>query len=123
MMYREEFVTEITKSMGRSEKDLPKAAKGIAELIMKDATNYQLFGAYWWAVKRLMIKHLGVKTWFTKDYMDEITLNRAWHGTELRTISAAIHYQQEQIMITPSHFVLIDGEEESYTLYDEDAGF
>jgi len=122
-MYTNEFVTEITKKMGRSETDLPKAAKGIAELILKDAVNYQLFGPYWWAVKKLMIKHLGVETWFTKDYMDETTYNRAWHDTELRTISAAILYQQEQTMISPSHSVLIDGEEESYTLYDEDAGF
>lgn len=122
-MYSEEFVTEITEHMGKTEKDLPQAGKGLAELILKDKTNYLYFGAYWWAVKKLIMRFYEGDAWFMGGYMDEMTYQRAWHGSELRTISAAVHYQHEQIMKTPSHYVLIDGEEQSYTLFDEDAGF
>jgi len=122
-MYSEEFATEIAKSYGKTEKDLPQAARGLAELILKDKTNYQFFGAYWWAVKELIAQYYKGDAWFMGGYMDSITYDRAWHGTQLRTISAAVHYQHEQIMKTASHYVLIDGEEQSYTLFDEDAGF
>ena len=122
-MYTNEFATEISEKLGKSEGDLPKAARGVAALLLKDARNYQLFGPYWWAVKKLIKKHTILKEWFTGDYMDDMTYQRAWHGTEIKTISAAMFYQQEQIMVTPSHSVIIDGEDQSYTLYDEDAGF
>ena len=122
-MYTNEFANEIALSLGKTEKDLPQATEGIAQLLLKDPTNYLLFGAYWWAVKKMLKKYTNYKEWFTGDYMDEITLNRAWNKTELATMSASLYYQQEQIMRTPSHYVLIDGEEQSYTLYDNDAGF
>lgn len=122
-MYTNEFAEEITKDFGKHEGDLPKAARGVASLLLKDSRNYLLFGPYWWAVKKLIKKHTILKEWFTGDYMDEMTYNRAWHGTELKTISAAMFYQQEQIMISSSHSVIIDGEDQSYTLFDEDAGF
>ena len=122
-MYTQEFATEITKHMGKSKKDLPQAAKLLAELVLKDKTNYLYFGAYWWAVKQLIAKYYEYDAWFKGGYMDMIAYHRAWHGSELKTISAAVHYQQEQIMKTASHFVLVDDIEVSYTLFDEDAGF
>jgi hypothetical protein len=122
-MYTDEFAKEITKYYGKSEKDIKQGAEGIAKLLMKDKTNYYFFGAYWWAVKAMIKKYTDYKEWFTGDYVDRITLSRAWHGSELETMSAAIHYQQEQIMKTPSHSVIVEGEEMPYTLYDEDSGF
>ena len=123
IMFSQEFADEIAKKYGKTEKDLPQAAKGLAALILKDKTNYQYFGAYWWAVKELIAEYYPGKAWFKNGYMDDIAYNRAWHGSQVKTISAAVHYQHEQIMKTPSHFVIINGEDESYTLYDEDAGF
>lgn len=122
-MYTDEFVTQITKDFGKSENDLPQAAIGVSAMLIKDATTYQLFGPYWWAVKKLIKEHTDLQRWFTGDYMDDMTYQRAWHGTMLRTISAAMFYMEQQIAITPSHSVIIDGEDQSYTLYDEDAGF
>jgi len=122
-MYTQEFADEIAKAYGKTEKDLPRAAKGIAEMILKDKTKYLYFGAYWWAVKQLIARFYEYKAWFKGGYMDEIAYHRAWHGTEVKTIAAAVHYQQEQIMKTASHFVIIDDQEVSYTLFDEDAGF
>ncbi len=122
-MYSQEFANEIAKSYGKKEKDLPKAAKGLAELILKDKTNYLYFGAYWWAVKELIAHYYPRKAWFKGGYTDENAYFKAWHGSMLKTISAAIHYQHEQIMKTASHYLIINGEEESYTLFDEDAGF
>ena len=122
-MYSQEFATEIAKAYGKTEKDLSSAAKGFTEFILKDKTNYLYFGAYWWAVKQLIAKYYEYDVWFKGGYMDEVAYHRAWHGSEVKTISAAVHYQLEQIMKTASHFVIIDGEEVSYTLSDEDAGF
>ena len=122
-MYTDEFVTEIVKHYGKTEKDLKSAALGIAEVVRRNAENYYIYGPYWWAVKDLIKKYVHTSEWFTGDYMDYMTLETAWHGTELRTICAAVNYQDEQIMQTPCHSVLINGQECSYTLYDEDAGF
>lgn len=122
-MYSQEFANEIAKGYGKTEKDLPKAAELLAELILKDKTNYLYFGAYWWAIKELIAQYHPGKAWFKGGYMDENAYFKAWHGSQVKTISAAIHYQQEQIMKTASHYLIINGEEESYTLFDEDAGF
>ena len=122
-MYDKEFVTEIAAHFNKNESDLPKAARGVSEMLLKDATKYYMFGPYWWAMKKLLKKHTNLAEWFTGDYMDDMTYQRAWHDTEMRTISAAMYYQQQQIMISPSHSVIIDGVDQSYTLFDEDAGF
>jgi hypothetical protein len=121
-MYTDEFAKEITRSFRKNESDIKKAAEGIAKLLLKDKTNYLLFGPYWWAVKTMIKKYTSYHEWFTGGYMDSVTFHRAWHGTELETMSAAIYYQQEQIMKTSGHSVIVDGEDVSYTLYDEDAG-
>lgn len=123
MMYTNEFANEITKDYGKKEKDLPKAAEMFAKMIRGDKRKYFYFGPYWWAVKKLIKEKTDYKEWFTGDYFDDDTYWRAWHGTELKTISAANHYLQEQLAKTNAHSVIVDGQDVSYTLYDEDAGF
>jgi len=122
-MYTTEFAKEIAKHMNKKVSDLPRLAEGVAKMLRADATNYQLYGAYWWAIKKLLKQHIKTNDWFVGDYMDDMTYQRAWHDTELITVSAGVNYQLEQIMITPSHSVIIDDTIQSYTLYDEDAGF
>lgn len=122
-MFTNEFVDEIVGKYNKSEKDLKPAAIHVASILDKNPDNYYFYGPYWWAVKSLLKKYVTGDKWYLGGYFDQIAYERAWHDTELRTISAAFHYQTEEIMRTPHHSIILDGEEVSYTLYDEDAEF
>lgn len=101
-----------------------KAALGIASMLEKDPSIYKTFGVYWWAIKAAIKKYYSGKAWFTGDYFDQLMYERAWHGSQFRTVLAGAIYQENHRLITSGHeYTGKDGEDYSYTLFDENAGF
>ncbi len=121
-MYTEEEVDDIVKHYDKTEEDLKSAANLVVQMINKDKLTYLYFGPYWWAMKRLIQEHHEGTEWFMRDYFDQLTFEKTWHGSWLRTVSAAMFYQTEQIMQTSNHSILVEGQEIGYTLADQDSG-
>jgi hypothetical protein len=97
-------------------------ARNVSKMISSNKSWYKLFGVYWWAVKDALRKYVAAKAWYRGVQDDPLMKERAWHGSEFRTMLAAMYYMNEHRMIT-SDCLWYDAEggSHTYTLYDPDA--
>jgi len=98
-------------------------AHNVAKMLKLDKSMYRLFGVYWWAVKDALRKYVGNDSWYCGKQDDPLMKERAWHGSELRTMVAAMFYMNEHHK-TASSCVWYDkdGDTRLYPLFDADAG-
>lgn len=124
--YDEEFIDKL-ESMLKTEPGEPyidKVALGIPKILRSNLLAYKSFGVYWWAVKDVLRRYLkDSKDWFVGPYNDELMKENAWHGSEFRTILAAMYYHSNQMGYSSDHEWDDENEvEHHYTLFDENAG-
>jgi hypothetical protein len=83
---------------------------------------YKTFGVYWWAVKDALRKYVNNGKWYCGFQDDPLMKERAFHGSEFRTMLAAMFYSNDQSRAL-SGCVWYDKEGDShpYTLFDADA--
>ena len=101
-------------------------AHNVVKMLKSKRINYKLFGVYWWTVKDALRKHVNNKEWYCGIQDDPLMKERAWHGSELRTMIAAMYYMNEQMNgrhVLTSDCVWHDkeGGSHQYTLFDPDA--
>ncbi|GMO42255.1 MAG: hypothetical protein Ta2F_18250 [Termitinemataceae bacterium] len=78
---------------------------------------------YWWTVKDALRKYVNNGKWYCLGSDDPLMKERAWHGSEFRTVLAAMYYMNGQLDFSSGHtWNSKDGEEHSYTLMDDNAG-
>ena len=123
MYYSNELIDELQEKVS-----LDKAmyaniqAHNVVKMLKTNKSFYKLFGVYWWAVKDALRKHIDNGQWYCGVQDDPLMKERAWHGSEFRTMLAAMYYMNEHRELT-SACVWFDkeGESRQYTLYDPDA--
>jgi len=95
----------------------------VVKMLKFKKENYKLFGVYWWSVKDAIRKYVNNGAWYCGVQDDLLMKERAWHGSEYRTMVAAMFYMNDRHEITSSHdWYDKDGEKHLYTLSDPDAG-
>jgi len=124
MYYSNELIDSLEKKVS-----LDKAmyaniqAHNAAKMLSANKSWYKLFGVYWWAVKDCLRKYLGNGKWYCGRQDDPLMKERAWHGSEFRTMLAAMYHSNDKQEITSAcTWYDKDGESHQYTLYDADAG-
>jgi len=97
-------------------------AHNIVKMLKSNKEMYKMFGVYWWAVKDALRKHVDNGEWYCRMQDDPLMKERAWHGSEYRTILAAMFYTNDHQIITSSHeWYDKNGDKHLYTLSDPDA--
>ena len=97
-------------------------AHNVAKMLSEKKSMYKMFGAYWWNVKDSLRKHVGNGKWYCGAQDDPLMKERGWHGSEFRTMLAAMYYMSECLEIKSDHIWYDkDGETHNYTLFDPDA--
>ena len=123
MYYSNEFIDGLETKISL-DKDMYAniQAHNAAKMLASHKSWYRLFGVYWWAVKDALRKYLDNGKWYCGKQDDPLMKERAWHGSEFRTMLAAMFYMNDHHEIT-SACVWYDkeGESHQYTLYDPDA--
>ena len=127
MYYSNEFITELENRISLDKNMYANVqAHNVAKMLKSKKHWYKLFGVYWWSVKDALRKYVDTGKWYCGIQDDPLMKERAWHGSELRTMIAAMYYMNEQMnghhMLT-SDCVWYDkeGETHNYTLSDPDA--
>lgn len=124
MYYDNEFI-----DMLETKVELDKAmyaniqAHNVAKILTDKKSWYKLFGVYWWAVKDALRKYVANKAWYCGSQDDPLMKERSWHGSEFRTMLAAMYHLNEHRELTSAclwHDK--DGGSHPYTLFDPDAG-
>jgi len=123
MYYSNELIDELIKSV-----TLDKAmysniqAHNVAKMLKEHKSWYKLFGVYWWTVKDALRKYVDNGEWYCGVQDDPLMKERAWHGSEFRTMLAAMYRLNEHLELT-SACIWYDkeGESHQYTLSDPDA--
>jgi len=123
MYYSNELIDELIESV-----TLDKAmyaniqVHNVAKMLKEHKTWYKLFGVYWWAVKETLRKYVDNGEWYCGIQDDPLMKERAWHGSEFRTMVAAMYHLNEHQELT-SDFTWYDkkGGSHPYTLSDPDA--
>lgn len=101
-----------------------RAALAIGDMLVKNPSLYKTFGVYWWAMKTALKKYYPKAAWFKGKYLDGLMLERTWHGSLFRTVLAATCYHDQHSIVSSAHdWTDSTGEDQQYTLMDEDAGF
>jgi len=123
MYYSDEFINELEKKV-----KLDKAmyaniqAHNVVKMLKSNKSWYKLFGVYWWAVKDALRKYVGNGQWYCGKQDDPLMKERAWHGSEFRTMLAAMYYSNNNKELTGScEWYGHDGGIHNYTLSDPDA--
>ena len=94
----------------------------VVKMLKFKKENYKLFGVYWWAVKDAIRKYVNNGAWYCGVQDDPLMKERAWHGSEYRTMVAAMFYTNDRREITSSHsWYDKEGNVHDYTLSDPDA--
>ena len=127
MYYENEFIDglETSKELSISRESYAEVqAKNIAKMLAYDRLYYKQFGVYWWAVKDALRRYVNDGQWYCQKADDPLMKERAWHGSEFRTMLAAMFYMNEKYDFQ-SGCLWYDrqGEEHEYALFDPDAGF
>ena len=128
MYYSNEFVDDLEKRIS-----LDKAmyaniqAHNVVKMLKSKRAFYKLFGVYWWAVKDVLRKYIDNKEWYCGIQDDPLMKERAWHGSELRTMIAAMYYMNKRMsggyeLTSDCTWYDKDKESHQYTLSDPDAG-
>ena len=123
MYYSNEFIDELEKKVA-----LDKAmyaniqAHNVVKMLKEHKHWYKLFGVYWWAVKDALRRHIDNKEWYCGIQDDPLMKERSWHGSEFRTMLAAMYYLNNHPEATSScEWYDKNGEKHLYTLSDPDA--
>jgi hypothetical protein len=123
MYYSNELIDELIESV-----TLDKAmyaniqAHNVAKMLKEHKTWYKLFGVYWWAVKEALRKHVDNGEWYCGIQDDPLMKERAWHGSEFRTMVAAMyHLNEHQELTSDCTWYDKKGESHPYMLDDPDA--
>ena len=97
-------------------------ARNVSKMLASNKSWYRLFGVYWWAVKDALRKYVHNGAWYCGGQDDPLMKERSWHGSEFRTMLAAMYYMNEHRELSAS-CVWYDkeGGGHSYTLADPDA--
>jgi len=97
-------------------------AHNVAKMLSSNRSMYKMFGVYWWNVKDALKKHVDNGEWYCGIQDEPLMKERGWHGSEFRTILAAMYYMNEHQVITSDHvWYDADGDARDYTLFDPDA--
>ena len=123
MYYTNEFIDELeTKVQLDKVMYANIQAHNVAKMLADDRTMYKMFGVYWWNVKDALRKHVNNKEWYCGVKDEPLMKERGWHGSDFRTMLAAMYYMNEHKVITSDHeWFDKDGEKHFYTLFDPDA--
>ncbi len=124
MYYSNEFIDKLEKEVSL-DRDMYAniQAHNAAKMINSNKHWYRLFGVYWWAVKDALRKYVGNNKWYCGKQDDPLMKERAWHGSEFRTMLAAMYYSNDhQEASSASCWFDKDGNKHDYTLFDPDAG-
>ena len=123
MYYSNEFIDSLEKNVSL-DKDMYAniQAHNIIKMLASKKSWYKLFGVYWWAVKDCLRKYIGNEKWYCGIQDDPLMKERTWHGSEFRTMLAAMYYSNDHQKVT-SGCIWFDkeGDAHEYTLLDPDA--
>jgi len=98
-------------------------AHNISKMLRNNNKLYRLFGVYWWAVKDALRKYVDDGKWYCGKQDDPLTKERSWHGSEFRTMVAAMFRMNGNPGASPDcEWFDAGGESHPYTLADPDAG-
>jgi hypothetical protein len=125
MYYTNEFVDSLMKQVTVPERKLGKRlARGFAKELDKDPMRYKMFGVYWWAMKDILRKYIhDISRWYCGSFFDPLMQSRADHGSRLRNLVAAVHYENNCHEYLDWHtWFDRDGGEHEYYLFDHDLG-
>jgi hypothetical protein len=124
MYYTDQFIDGLEKKVS-----LDKAmyaniqAHNAAKMLKSKKSMYKMFGAYWWNVKDALRKHVNNGEWYCGVQDDPLMKERGWHGSEFRTMLAAMYYMNEhQMIISDCVWYDANGDKHFYSLFDPDAG-
>ncbi|MDR0513390.1 MAG: hypothetical protein LBG93_09910 [Treponema sp.] len=123
MYYSNELIDSLEKKVSL-DKDMYAniQAHNVVKMLSANKSWYKLFGVYWWAVKEALRKYVDNSKWYCGIQDDPLMKERAWHGSEFRTMLAAMYHSNEKREITSACvWYDKDGESHQYTLYDADA--
>jgi hypothetical protein len=96
MYYDNEFIDALEKKV-----ELDKSmyaniqAHNAAKMLSAKKHWYKLFGVYWWHVKDALRKYVDNGQWYCGTEDDPLMKERSWHGSEFRTMLAAMYYMNE----------------------------
>jgi hypothetical protein len=123
MYYSNKFIDELETKISLDRAMYANIqAHNAAKMLKSNRSWYRLFGVYWWAVKDALRKYLGNGEWYCGIQDDPLMKERAWHGSEFRTMLAAMYYMNDHQELTPDcAWHDKDGESHRYTLSDPDA--
>ncbi|GBU28267.1 hypothetical protein R84B8_01825 [Treponema sp. R8-4-B8] len=123
MYYTNEFIDELeTKVQLDRVMYANIQAHNVAKMLADNKAAYKMFGVYWWNVKEALRKHVNNKEWYCRLQDDPLMKERGWHGSEFRTMLAAMYHMNEHHEITSDHvWYDKDGNAHNYTLFDPDA--
>jgi hypothetical protein len=123
MYYTNEFIDELEKKVSIDKGMYANIqAHNVSKMLAAHKSWYKLFGVYWWAVKDALRKYLQNKAWYCGIQDDPLMKERAWHGSEYRTMLAAMYYMNEHRELSSGcRWFDKEGGSHDYTLYDPDA--
>lgn len=124
MHYTNELIDNLEKQVSLN-KDMYAniQSKNISKMLGANKSWYKLFGVYWWSVKDCLRKYVDNSKWYCGVQDDPLMKERAWHGSEFRTMLAAMYHSSNASLELTSSCTWYDkdGEPHEYTLYDQDA--
>ena len=123
MFYSNELIDELQEKVSLDRAMYANIqAHNVVKMLKSNKSFYKLFGVYWWSVKDALRKHIDNGQWYCGVQDDPLMKERAWHGSEFRTMLAAMYYMNEHRELTSACVWFDkDGESRQYTLYDPDA--
>jgi hypothetical protein len=123
MYYSNEFIDGLEKKVSLDRAMYANIqAHNAAKMLASNKAMYKMFGAYWWNVKDALRKHVNNGKWYCGVQDEPLMKERGWHGSEFRTMLAAMYYMNEHQEITSCHaWYDKEGEKHDYTLFDPDA--
>jgi hypothetical protein len=123
MYYSNEMIDELEKKVSLDKSMYANIqAHNAAKMLKERKSWYKLFGVYWWAVKDALRKYVDNGAWYCGIQDDPLMKERAWHGSEFRTMLAAMYHMNEKRELTSAcTWFDKEGESRQYTLFDPDA--
>ena len=95
MHFTDEFVSGLEKRIHIPQDDYAMLqSRNVCKMLKNDKRWYKEFGVYWWAMKDAIRKYAFPcykKSWFMGSYDDPLMKERAWHGSEFRTVLAGMY--------------------------------
>jgi len=124
MYYSNELVDELEKKVKLNPAQYANIqAHNVVKMLKLEKSRYKMFGVYWWAVKDALRKYIDNGQWYCGKADDLYMKEKAWHGSEYRTMIAAMYHSNECMTASSAcEYFDKNGERHLYTLHDSDAG-